>query len=133
MDRKSKLRIIGINLFLFAILFGLISFNKEFLRPLLDTIPSARILIWSFPNFIAAYVIGLFFVNGVAARKPKNSRFIVYIGSFLVFALLTFEELKPIWGVSTHYDSFDIIASGIGSLLSILTFELIFLKLKKKK
>lgn len=133
MNRRNKLRIVGINLFLFAILFGLVTLNKEFLRPLLNQIPSVSILTWSFPNFIAAYIISLFFVNGVVTIKPKNSRLIVYISSLLVFAILTIEELKPMWGASTHYDSFDILASGLGSLLSILTFELIFLKIKKIK
>jgi len=45
---------------------------------------------------------------------------------------LTIEEFKPMWGASTHYDSFDIFASGLGSLLAILTFELVVLKRKIK-
>ena len=36
------------------------------------------------------------------------------------------------WGASTHYDLFDIFASGIGSLLAVLTFELIVLWRKNK-
>ncbi|GAG53255.1 unnamed protein product, partial [marine sediment metagenome] len=52
--------------------------------------------------------------------------------SLLVFAILTIEEFKPIWGASTHYDSFDIFASGLGSLLAVLTFELVVLKRKTK-
>jgi hypothetical protein len=34
------------------------------------------------------------------------------------------------WGVSTYYDVLDIIATGAGSLLTILTYELIVLKRK---
>ena len=129
---KNMLRIIGINLVLFALLFGLVSLNKEILRPKFSQISFINILTGSFPNFIAAYIISLAFVNAVVTREPKYGRFIVYISSLAVFAILTVEEFKPIWGASTHYDSFDILASGLGSLLSIMTFELIFLKRKNK-
>ena len=43
------------------------------------------------------------------------------------------EELKPMWGASTHYDTFDIIASCIGSALAILTYELLIAIEKKRK
>ena len=130
---KSKVRIIAINIFLFALLFGLVSLNKEILRPIFSHTSFVRILTGSFPNFIAAYIISLFFVNAVLIRAPKYGRHIVYISSLLVFVILTIEELKPMWGASTYYDSFDILASGLGSLLSIMTFELIFLKGKNKR
>ncbi len=132
MNRKSKQRIIVINLLLFALLFGLVSLNKEFLRPLYSNTPVIKVLIGSFPNFIAAYIISLAFMNAVVIREPKYGRLIVYLSSFLVFAILTIEEFKPIWGASTHYDPFDIFASGLGSLLTILTFELVVLKRKTK-
>ncbi len=34
------------------------------------------------------------------------------------------------WGASTQYDLFDILASGIGSILAIMTFELITIRRK---
>ena len=71
-------------------------------------------------------------MNVVVIREPKYSRLIVYLSSLLVFVILTIEEFKPIWGASTHYDSFDIFANGLGSLLAILTFELVVLKRKTK-
>jgi len=132
MNRKSKQRIIVINLLLFALLFGLVSLNKEFLRPLYSNTPVIKVLIGSFPDFIAAYIISLAFMNAVVIREPKYGRLIVYLSSFLVFAILTIEEFKPMWGASTHYDPFDIFASGLGSLLTILTFELVVLKRKTK-
>lgn len=132
MNRKSTQRIIVINLLLFALLFGLVSLNKEFLRPLYSNTPIIKVLIGSFPNFIAAYIISLAFMNAVVIREPKYGRLIVYLSSFLIFAILTIEEFKPIWGASTHYDPFDIFASGLGSLLTILTFELVVLKRKTK-
>jgi len=84
----------------------------------------------SFPNFIAAYIISLFFVNGVVTVEPRHSRLLVYLSSLLVFAVLTIEEVNPMWGASTYYDVLDIIASGTGSLLAIVTYELIVFKRK---
>ncbi len=126
-SNKQKIigKILGINLVLFALLFGLVSFNKEILRPGLSHISFVSILTGSFPNFIAAYIISLAVTNAVLIRKPKNGRLIVYVGSALVFAILAIEELFPMWGASTYYDAFDILASGLGSLLSVVTYELI--------
>ena len=123
-NRKNMLKIIGINLVLFALLYGLISLNKEILRPKFSHISYISILTGSFPNFIAAYIISLAFVNAVLIRRPQNACLIVYVGSVLVFTILTIEEITPMWGASTYYDSFDILASGLGSMLSIITFEL---------
>ena len=124
-NRKNKLKIIGINLILFALLYGLVSLNKEILRPEFSHISFINILTGSFPNFIAAYIISLAVVNAVFIRKPQNGRIFVYVSSVLVFTMLAIEEINPIWGASTYYDSFDILASGLGSILSIITFELI--------
>jgi hypothetical protein len=94
------------------------------LRPEFSHISFISILTGSFPNFIAAYIISLAFVNAVLIRKPQNGRLIVYVGSVLVFTILAIEEINPMWGASTYYDPFDILASGLGSILSIITFEL---------
>jgi len=125
LNRKNMLKIIGINLVLFALLYGLVSFNKGILRPEFSHIAFISILTGSFPNFIAAFIISLAFVNAVLIRKPQNGHLIVYISSLLVFTILTVEEVNPIWGASTYYDLFDILASGVGSILAIITFELI--------
>jgi len=130
MNRKSKKITIAGNIFLFALLFGLVSLNKEILRPAFGHIPFFGVITGCFPNFTAAYIISLAFVNAVVTRELKYSRLIVYISSLMVFGILTIEEFKPMWGASTQYDAFDILASGLGSLLSILTFELIVLKRK---
>ena len=133
MKIQGKKRILIFNVILFAILFLSISFNKEMLRSLYGHTAFIGALIGCFPNFIAAFIICLCFVNGIITRKPKHERLIVYISSILVFVILAVEELEPMWGASTHYDSFDIIASGIGSLLAIITFELIASRRKKLK
>ena len=87
--------------------------------------PLVRFLTGCFPNFIAAFIISLCFMNGIVTRKPKHERLIVYLSSIIVFVILAVEEFKPMWGASTQYDLFDIIASGIGSLLAIAIFEII--------
>ena len=123
MSRKKRLRVILTNSLLFGLLFGLVSLNKEILRPSLSDIPIVKLTLGCFPNFIAAYIISLFFVNGALALEPMHSRLIVSLGSLSVFAVLTAEELRPMWGASTHYDVLDIVASGVGALLAVFTYE----------
>jgi hypothetical protein len=130
MSRKRIFRVVSTNVLLFGILFGLVSLNKELLRPSLSHIPVMAFATGSFPNFIAACMISLFFVNGAVTMEPRHSRLLVYLGSLLVFIVLTIEEVNPIWGASKCYDVLDIIATGAGSLLAIITYELIFLKRK---
>ena len=122
---KRGARIIGLNLLIIASLFGLVSLNKEILRPASIHSGFARTLTGCFPNFIAVYLISLAFVNPVLIKQPKHSRVIVFLSSAVIFIILSFEELRPLWGASTHYDPWDIAASGLGSLLAIFTFELI--------
>ena len=125
MNINNRKKVIAINALLFAALFGLVSLNKEILRPALNNSSLLKILTGCFPNFIAAYFISLAFVSAVFIRKFKHGRLIVYSSSIAVFAILTIEELKPMWGASTHYDTFDIIASAVGSIISIMTYELL--------
>jgi hypothetical protein len=129
-DRKKA---IAVNAFMFAALFGLISLNKEILRPALNNHALLKTLTGCFPNFIAAYLISLASVSAVLIRNLNHGRVIVYSVSIAVFSIMMIEELKPMWGASTYYDTYDIIASGVGSILAILTFELIiFLKTSRK-
>lgn len=127
LNQNTRLRIVGINLILLALLFGLVSLNKEYFRPRFDHIQFIKCITGIFPNFIAAYLISLSVINEILIRKPKYGRTIVYTSSVIVFIILAAEEIKPMWGASTYKDPYDIIASGLGSLLAILTFELISL------
>ncbi len=128
-DRK---KLLAINALIFAALFGLVSLNKDYLRPGLANIAFANTLTGCFPNFIAAYLISLAFVSRVLIRKPKFGRLIVLASSSLVFLILTIEELKPMWGASTYYDLFDILASGLGSFLAFITYEALNIWRKRK-
>jgi hypothetical protein len=127
MNINNRKKVIAINAFLFAALFGLVSLNKEILRPALNNSGLLKILTGCFPNFIAAYLISLASVSAVLIRNFKHGRLIVYSFSIIVFAILMIEELKPMWGASMYYDTYDIIASGVGSILAILTYELLIL------
>ncbi len=131
---KNK-RYIAINLILFAILYLSVTFNKEFIRPVYGQSPIIGIITGSFSNFMAAYIISLFPISPIIARSVviKKARIIIYMTSIIVFLILTIEELKPMWGASTQYDLFDILASGLGSLFAILTFEIIINWRKRKK
>ena len=128
---KKKLRVILTNILLFGVLFGLVSLNKEILRPSLRNVSIVKPVLGSFPNFIAAYIMSLFFVNGALTMAPRRSRLLVFLGSLFVFTVLTIEELRPMLGASTQYDVLDIVASGIGSLLAIFTYELAVVRRKR--
>lgn len=125
---------LGINLILFAILFLSVTYNKEFARPVYGHSPIIGIITGSFSNFMAAYIISIFPIAPILAKniEIKKARIIIYAISILVFIILTIEEIYPLWGASTQYDFFDILASGIGSILAILTFELLNAKRKKR-
>ena len=118
---------LAINVILFAILYLSVSFNKEFIRPVYGNLPIIGIITGSFSNFMAAYIVGLFPVSQIISKniKMNKARIIVYTVSTLVFLILTVEEIHPIFGASTQYDLFDIMASAVGSVFAILTFELI--------
>ena len=128
---KNK-RYIAINFILFAILYLSVTFNKEFVRPFYGQSPVIGIVTGSFSNFMAAYIISLFPIAPILAKsiEMKKARLIIYVTSIFVFIVLTIEELKPFVGTSKTYDLYDIIASGLGSLIAILTFELFIVKNK---
>ncbi len=130
---KEKFKYVGVNLILFAILYLSVTFNKEYIRPVYGSDPFLGILTGSFSNFMAAFIISLFPLAPIMAKKVeiKKSRKIFYSIAFIVFLLLTMEELKPYMGASKVYDNYDIIASGLGSLLAIIVFEIIFRRRRK--
>ena len=94
--KKEIFKLIGINILLFILLFGLVTINKQFFRPTFNHSHFALILTGSFPNFIAAYLISLCVVNPVLIKKPKFGRQIIYVLSFIIMAILIFEEFKSI-------------------------------------
>ena len=128
---KNGRRVIAINAILFAALFGLILLNKKVLRPAFNHSELLKILSGCFPNFIAAYLISGAAVAAVWVRRLKRGRFIVYLSAMLVSAVLILEEIKPMWGASEHFDRYDIFASLAGSILAIITFEILLFTRKR--
>jgi hypothetical protein len=132
-EMKDRKKVLIINMLLFAALFCLISFNKEFLRPNLNNSEFLKILTGCFPNFIASYLISMAAVSAVLIRKLKHGRLIVYASSILVLVILTIEEIKPMWGASEIYDKYDIIASLVGASFAMISFEILNRIEKRKK
>lgn len=124
-DKRSKLKLIGTNCLLFVILYGSVTFNKQVLRPAYGHIPVLKAVLGCLPNFLAGALLSLSIVNSLRVRKPRHGRLLAYTGSLLIFAILTLEELKPMWGASTYYDPLDILASALGTLAGILVYEII--------
>lgn len=127
---KARRYMIGINGVSFALLFLLITFNKTYIRPQAATSAFLGTLSGCFPNFIAAFVISLWPTVVVLLRKPRYGRLIVYGSAAMVFIILAVEEYRPFWGASEYYDPWDVTASGLGSLMTILLF--LILSGKKK-
>jgi len=122
---SGRKKVLIVNSVLVAVLFGLISLNKELIRPSVANSQILSALTGCFPNFIAAFLISLAFVNASLIRKVDKAQLKVYAGSIIVFVILAIEELNPLFGASTHFDKLDILASGLGSFLAILTYSFI--------
>ncbi len=133
-SNREKRKYIAMNFILFAILFLSVSFNKEYIHPIFRNKPFLGILTGSFSNFMAAYIISLFSIAAILSRKinVKKGRFIFYLVALIVFLILTFEEITPFVNASKVYDIYDIIASAIGSIFAIITFEVIMIFKKSK-
>ena len=135
MEIIKNRKYLAINLILFAILYFSVSFNKEYIRPVYGHSPVIGIITGSFSNFMAAYIVSLFSVAAILAKKIeiRKAKLIFYVTSILVFIILTIEEIKPFVSASKTYDIYDILASGLGSFLAILTFEVFIKKIIKKR
>jgi hypothetical protein len=131
-EMKSVRKILRTNLILALLLFGLIFINKTVFRPAFNTTHFEQILTGSFPNFIAALLLGLCVVNPVLNKKPRFGRLIVYALSLCIMSVLILDETKSI-AASETYDIYDIIGSISGSVLAILIYEYLFYRLNLKK
>ena len=121
----SRKKLLITNFILFALLFILISINKDYLRPQFSHQLYGRIITGCLPNFIASFIISLAMLNGLMIKLAKYRHLLLYLIPALVFVILAFEEFVPLWGASSHFDTYDIIASGIGAILSPLAYKLI--------
>ena len=131
-EKKNFIKILGINLTLGLLLFGLVYINKTVFRPAFNETQLAQVLTGSFPTFIAAFLIGLCVVNPVLIRKPRSGRLIVYLGSLCIMFVLILDEFKSI-AASTQYDTYDIAGGIIGCVFAVLTYEYLHHRLKRKE
>ncbi|MCF7913317.1 MAG: hypothetical protein K9M99_12370 [Candidatus Cloacimonetes bacterium] len=120
----SRKKLLITNIVLFAILFLTISINKDHLRPIFSHQLYGRIITGCLPNFIAAFIISLAMLNALMIKLNKYRHILLYLIPTLIFAILAFEEFVPLWGASTQFDVYDIIASGIGAILSLPAYKL---------
>jgi hypothetical protein len=124
-DKIDKIKIIGINITLFLLLYGLVYINKSVFRPKFNDTELGQILSGSFPTFIAAFLISLFIVNPVLIRKPRFGRLIVYVWSICIMTVLILDELGSLQA-SKQYDIYDIAGSVLGFLFAVLTYEYLY-------
>jgi len=115
-----------------TILFELIALNREYIRPAARDTGFLYTLSGCFPSFITAYLISLIAVSIALIKKLQNGRRMVYIVSIWIFAMLTIDEFFTGWGASKYFDKLDILASALGSLLAIITYE-IALRIQRNK
>lgn len=125
MNWSRRKRLLAANALLFAALLLLVTLNKEYVRPAISRESVAGILTGCVPNFLAAFLISLMGINAIFFRKPARGRIYAFIFSALVFIVLSIEEIKPMWGASTVFDTFDIAASALGSSLALGVYEFI--------
>jgi len=125
----SKKKLLITNIVLFAILFLAISVNKDYLRPMFSHQLPGMIITGCLPNFLAAFIISLMMLNALMIKLAKYRHMLLYLIPALIFVILAFEEFVPLWGASSKFDIYDIIASGIGAILSPLAYKLIHKKL----
>ena len=119
----DRLRVVGTNLLLFLLLFGVVTLNKRLLGPSVGSSALAQVVTGSLPNFAAAFFVSLCAVSPVLVMKPRFGRMLVYLAALVVFTLLALEELSGVVGASTQLDTFDILASALGAVFACLTFE----------
>jgi VanZ family protein len=95
----------------------------EYLRPRYGRLQYFDILIGSLPNFVGAFVFSLALSSEISKLYVKKRKLIIYLMSSLVFIILTIEEFHPFFTATKTFDKFDIIASAIGALCSVIVLE----------
>ncbi len=115
----------ALGLFLFLLFLEALYFlNRDYLRPTFRSNYYVVLLLGSLPNFLASLGAGLFFnfpiLLDISALKQ---RWFVYVITIITLFLLILEELTPCMFGSRVGDINDMIASVIGSIISLLYFE----------
>ena len=110
-------------LFISTISLLLLIVNKEFLRPNYGNIAVVSIILDSMANFLAPLIYGIFPIDIILKSNYKNGRLYYYTLSILLFIFLIIEEYFTFFTTSNTFDLYDIFASGLGGLITILIYE----------
>ena len=97
--------------------------NKEFLRPNYGNIAEVSIILDSMANFLAPLIYGLFPIVIILKSNYKNGRLYYYTFSVLLILLLMVEEYYSFFTKSNTFDLYDVFASVLGCLITILIYE----------
>ena len=107
---------------LILLILGII--NDEYFRPKFGSLKYLNIVFGSLPNFVGAFLFALF-SNGIIPRKYREKKEkLIYLSALLVFIILTKEEFYPYFTATKTFDTFDIVASGLGVLFAIFIWKL---------
>jgi len=111
------------------LIFALVKF---YLRDLQIQNSFIRFAMGIYPNFLAGLIIPMLFIFKYdKVPVPKVNKFDIRIKCIMLASIifLIFEEYKPTFLASRHFDYWDIVFSALGSAL----FYLVYRKLKKSK
>lgn len=97
--------------------------NKELLRPIYGNTGVASIIHNSMANFLAPLIYGLFPIDIILKSNYKNGRLYYYTLLILLILFLIIEEYFAFFTTSNTFDLYDIFASGLGGLITILIYE----------
>jgi hypothetical protein len=125
MKPKQRIKIVAVNLILFAVLFLLVQANKTYIRPNVSPDSTINWISGWLPNFLSGLLITLMFVNATLQAKPKRSELIMACAAIGISLILAIEEFTGMWGASTQYDLGDIIGGIVGSGLAWGFYKLI--------
>ena len=98
--------------------------NKEYFRPKLGGLRYIKVLIGCLPNFIGAFVFVFMFYGFIPRKYREKREKLIYLCATFVFILLIKEEFYPFFTATKTFDTFDILASGLGVLFALFIWKL---------
>ncbi|WP_456866823.1 hypothetical protein [Galbibacter sp. BG1] len=119
MHKKNESHLTTILIIVGFLLFIL---NKEFLRPKYGSLPVIGIVLGSLPNFLGAFCYSVIAIEFLPMKRRYSGREAGLI-TFVIFIILTVEEFYPFLTATKTFDYYDILASGLGSILVVFYYE----------
>ncbi|NPD43991.1 hypothetical protein [Lentimicrobium sp. S6] len=123
--RKIRIRLVLTGI----VVLVLFVINKEYLRPAFQNNEVVSIIVGSLPNFLGAYLFSLLPFERIIKSNNKNRKAYYYLYVAFIFIFLIIEEFFPFFTASKTFDVYDILASGMGCILAILSYEITIKKM----